>query len=169
MKPLHPILVHFPIALLMLSVGSDLVGFLAHVESLRHVGWWALLGAAAGGIAAVAAGLYDMRRAQLTEEVHHRVHRHMKVGLVLLAAIIGLTFWRWRILTGNPSHVPVLYLDFAVLTAALAGFQGWLGGELVYSDGVFVQQDADEEPGAAGPAKKARTSAKGKPAVKPHH
>lgn len=139
MKPVHPILVHFPIALLPLSVGADLVGYFADVASLRHAAWWALLGAAVGGLAAVAAGVFDMRRATLSDAVHPQVHRHMRVGFVLSAAIVGLTVWRWTIYTAGVS-VPVFYLDLAVLTVALAAFQGWLGGELVYRDGVFVRQ-----------------------------
>lgn len=131
MKPLHPIVAHFPIALLPLSVAADFVGFFADIASLRHTGWWALLGAAGGGTAAVAAGLYDMHRAALSQAVHHRVHRHRLVGLVLLAAIIGLTFWRWAVYAAD-GVVPMVYLDLAVLTVALAAFQGWLGGELVY-------------------------------------
>ncbi|MEO6155435.1 MAG: DUF2231 domain-containing protein [Thermomonas sp.] len=144
MKPVHPILVHFPIALLSLSVAADLIGYFADVASLRDTGWWALLGAALGGIATAGAGVYDMKRADIAEEVHHRVHRHMKVGLVLVAAIIGLTLWRWSVQSAG-GIVPMFYLDLAVLTVALAAFQGWLGGELVYTDGVFVAQETPVE------------------------
>ncbi len=139
MKPLHPIVVHFPIALLPLSVAADLVGFFANIPSLSQTGWWTLLGAAGGAVVTVAAGLFDMSRATLSEEVHHRVHRHMYIGLVLLTIIIGLTIWRGMIFA-NGWVVPMLYLDLAVLAVALVALQGWLGGELVYSDGVFVQQ-----------------------------
>lgn len=97
------------------------------------------MGAAFGGIAAGAAGLYDMNRANISEAVHHRVHRHMHVGLVLVVAIIGLTVWRWSVYSAG-GEVPIIYLGLAVLTMALATFQGWLGGELVYTDGVFVAQ-----------------------------
>ena len=140
MKPVHSMLVHFPLALLALSVASDLAFFFLKGESLRHAGWWSLVGAAAGGTLAVAAGIFDMRRANLAEEVHARVHRHMKVGLVLLAAIIALTFWRWTIFIDRSAEVTAVYLDCAILVMALALFQGWLGGELVYADGVFVKQ-----------------------------
>lgn len=139
MKPIHPILVHFPIALLALSVTTDLIAFFANVESLRSTAWWALIGAAVGGVMTVAAGVFDMRRATLEEEVHHRVHRHMKVGFVLLAVIAGLTIWRWTAFTRPGLPVSATYLDCAVLAMALAGFQGWLGGELVYAHGVFVK------------------------------
>ena len=142
MKPVHPLLVHFPIALLFLSVTADLVAFFTDSTSLRSTGWWALNAAALGGVLTVAAGLYDMRRATLQEDVHHLVHQHMKVGLGLLASIVGLTLWRWTA-DAQPEHsVTAIYLDVALLTMALAGFQGWLGGELVYSHGVFVQDAA---------------------------
>ena len=139
-KPLHPMLVHFPLALLAFSVAADVSFFFLKVESLRHVGWWSLAGAAIGGALTVAAGVFDMRRANLDEEVHARVHRHMKVGLVLFAAIAALTFWRWTVFLDRTAQVSAVYLDCAILVMALALFQGWLGGELVYSDGVFVKQ-----------------------------
>ena len=152
MKPVHPMLVHFPIALLALSVAADLIAFLAHSDSLRTTGWWSLVGAAAGAAATVPAGLYDMSRADLEEEVHERVHRHMKVGFALLAALLGLTFWRWRTYMRPGLSVTATYLDFALLTMALAAFQGWLGGELVFSDGVSVRRARETGSGDSKPA-----------------
>jgi uncharacterized membrane protein len=52
----------------------------------------------------------------------------------------GLTLWRWTIYKQPAHSVSATYLDCALLTMALAAFQGWLGGELVYSDGVFVNR-----------------------------
>lgn len=83
MKPVHPLLVHFPIALLFLSVAADLVAFFSDSASLRDTGWWALIGAALGAVVTVASGVYDMRRATLEEDVHHLVYQHMKVGFSL--------------------------------------------------------------------------------------
>lgn len=151
MRPVHPLLVHFPIALLFLSVAADFVAFFSNSASLRDTGWWALIGAALGGVVTVAAGLYDMSRAPLEEDVHHLVHQHMKVGLTLLAAIIGLTLWRWTVYTQPGRAVSAIYLDVALLTMGLAGFQGWLGGELVYSHGVFVQPAAPRAKASGNP------------------
>src|SRR3546814_1673281 len=146
-------LVHFPIALLVFSVSADGAAYVTRIESLGSTGWWTLLGAAISALAAVAAGLFDMYRAHrtgLSEEVHHRVHRHRLVGFALLVAILALAFWRWMLFDGDRS-VPMLYLDAAMLTVALAALQGWLGGELVYSDGVFVQsRPACDEVGGGG-------------------
>lgn len=140
MKPVHPMLVHFPIALLALSVAADLVAFFSNSASLRGTGWWALLAAAMGGVVTAAAGVFDMRRATLDADVHKLVHQHMKVGFALLAVIIALTVWRWTIYRQPGLAVTAIYLDVALLAMGLTGFQGWLGGELVYSHGVFVRQ-----------------------------
>ena len=76
----------------------------------------------------------------------------MKVGFALLASVAGLTLWRWTIYTKPGLAVSATYLDCALLTLALGAFQGWLGGELVYSDGVFVKR-AVPTAGAKGQGK----------------
>lgn len=140
MPPVHPAIVHFPIALLVLSVVADFFGYFYHSDSLKAAGWWSLLGAALGGVLAVAAGYYDMKREgeKLEHEAHEQVHKHMYVGFALLVAIIGLTVWRWLIFDGQSYEIGWIYLIIAVLIVALAFFQGWLGGELVFGYGVGV-------------------------------
>ncbi|MGI8543237.1 MAG: DUF2231 domain-containing protein [Aridibacter sp.] len=140
MPPIHPAIVHFPIALLVLSVIADFFGYIYQSDSLKGTGWWSLVGAAIGGVFAVAAGYYDMKREEekLEHEAHEQVHKHMKVGFALLAAIAGLTVWRWLIYANQDYSLNWFYLIAAVLIVALAFFQGWLGGELVFGYGVGV-------------------------------
>jgi len=56
---------------------------------MSHAAVWTLLAAAVASLATVVAGFYDMYRVPLTEDTPARVHRHMRVGLTLAAAIIG--------------------------------------------------------------------------------
>lgn len=156
-KPIHPILVHFPIALLVTSFAADAISSFAAIESLRNTGWWTLFAASALAVPTVVAGLLDMRRATLQEDAHVRVHRHMWVGITLLAATIGLAAWRWTYYSDPSRTLSMVYLDAAFLACALAAFQGWLGGELVYTHGVFVRA---RSPGSAD-------SSDGKPQDKP--
>lgn len=138
MPPVHPAIVHYPIALVTLSVVADLFGFIFESPSLEHAGWWALLGAAIGAAAALIAGLFDMHREKLQPAAHQRVHTHMKVGLTLFVLLAVLTIWRWSIYAGVSERVGRLYLTAAVLVLALTFFQAWLGGELVFTEGVGV-------------------------------
>src|SRR3546814_16667775 len=104
MKPIHPMLVHFPIALLVFSVSADGAAYVTRIESLGSTGWWTLLGAAISALAAVAAGLFDMYRAHrtgLSDDVHHRVHRPRLVGVALLVAVMATQFLRLVIFDGE--------------------------------------------------------------------
>lgn len=138
MPPVHPAIVHYPIALVTLSVVADLFGFIFGSQSLQHAGWWALLGAAIGAAVALVAGLFDMHREKLPPAAHRRVHTHMKVGLTLFALLAALTVWRWSVYAGVSERVGGLYLTGALSVLALTFFQAWLGGELVFSEGVGV-------------------------------
>lgn len=176
MTPVHPMLVHFPIALLVTSVFADFLAVLGAGDSLREAGWWALVGAAVGAVFTVLAGLFDMYRASLTEAAHKRVHQHMKVGFALATVIAALAIWRGMI---HEQGVALgwTYVAVAFLTVGLAAFQGWLGGELVYTLGVGVRsQDASPavDHAAAGDGKEGAPAANAKkdqhaeaPAAKP--
>jgi len=137
MPPIHPAIVHYRIALLTFSVIADLTGYLADSTSLLAVGWWALVGAMIGAAMAIAAGIFDMKREHIDEQTHGRVHTHMKFGFVVFAAIAALTVARWFVYTSRAS-LGWRYLAAAFLVLGLTFFQGWLGGELVFSEGVGV-------------------------------
>ena len=153
MKPVHPILVHFPVALVPLAAVAEVIGFLVPAPSLSQAGAWAIGAAAVIAIPTAAAGWFDMLRAPLSDEVHRHVHRHRAVGLVLTAILLALAAWRaW--LFFQSSSVSMFYLDALVLTAALTAFQGWLGGELVYRHGVSVRlPDAEDKEQSASHGK----------------
>ena len=149
MPPIHPAIVHYPVALMTFSVVADLLGYLTDSASLQTAGTWALFGAGIGAAAAIITGLFDMNRAKLQHAAHKRVHVHMKVGLTLFVAIVGLTGWRW-VVTLDPHHgLGWSYLIPAFVVLALTFLQGWLGGELVFSDGVGVTRTGQgtEPPG----------------------
>lgn len=136
MAPLHPAFVHFPIALLAFSFLFDLLGRFLNRESLRSAGFWCLIGALSGGAAAAATGYFDYSRGALGETARY-AQFHMYVGLVLVVCMIILTVWRWRVFS-RAAKTPIPYLLGALLVVGLAFFQGWYGGEMVYSQGAGV-------------------------------
>ena len=149
MPPLHPAIVHFPIALVVTSILFDLLGRGFNKESLRGAAFWCLLGALLGGAAAAASGYFDYSRDALGDTTRY-VQFHMYVGLVLIASVIALTVWRWRIFA-RANTTPILYLLVALLVAGLTLFQGWYGGEMVSSQGVGVAATSKgTEPAASG-------------------
>jgi uncharacterized membrane protein len=136
--PIHPMLIPFPIALWIFSLACDLIflfGFGGPVW--KDVALYTMTGGIIGGLAAAIPGYIDYR--SLTDPVIVRIaqmHMAINVGLVLLFTVnAGL-----RLLNGPEAVLPVL-LSF--LGVAALGVSGWLGGELVYVQGVAVQPQGE--------------------------
>ena len=138
LPPIHPALVHLPIAFVLLSFLADLAFRISRRESLRNVGMWSMAAALGGGALAIAAGYWDMNHAALSGETHGYVDLHLKVGWVLVVCLVALTVWRWRIRQQARETVTGPYLAGSLLVFMLTIFQGWFGSEMVYSQGAGV-------------------------------
>ncbi len=136
MPPLHPAFVHFPIALVAFSVVMDLLGRLMNNRSLRAAGFWSLIVALITGAIAGITGYWDFTHQPLGDTSKY-ADFHMDVGIVLIVAVVLLTAWRWWI-RHRESVTGALYLILAGLVFGLTLFQGWYGGEMVYSQGAGV-------------------------------
>lgn len=139
--PVHPAIVHLPIAFVVLSVAADLIGSWTRTASLRATGFWSLMGAAVTAGLAVLAGYFDMNRANLSAETDGLVHLHLLTGwavLVFVTLLAAWRWWKWWRDTAEPRSVGALYSLAALLVLGLVAFQGWYGGEMVYAYGTSV-------------------------------
>src|SRR3954466_11486378 len=139
MPPLHPALVHFPIALVVFSFIADLLGRLLTKPSLRAAAFWSLIGALVFGAITAATGYYDMTRTRgVLGETFKYVDFHMDVGFILGGAVVILTAVRWFLFSPRERSPGIPYLIVALLVMGFVLFQGWYGGEMVYSQGAGV-------------------------------
>jgi uncharacterized membrane protein len=136
--PIHPMLIPFPIALWIFSLASDLIylfGFGGPVW--KDVALYTMVGGIVGGVAAAIPGYVDYR--SLTDPVIVRVAQmHMVINAVLIVLFtinVGL-----RVMNGAEALLPVF---LSLLGVAALGVSGWLGGELVYVEGVAVQPERE--------------------------
>jgi len=140
--PVHPALVHLPIAFVLLSVAADLTARLMKAEprraAFRTVGFWSLIAGLVGGALTIAAGYLDMNRAALTPETRELVDLHETIGWVLAISLAILTAWRWLIWHRGQMTINTAYLVAAFLVLGVTMFQGWYGGEMVYAYGAGV-------------------------------
>ena len=144
--PMHPIYVHFTIALTSASLVFDALGFFLTKPSLTAAGAWTLLGSAVMTLMTISTGLSSSTRAPVEEgEARSFLRAHMVLGLVFFGLLVAITFWRvnlWQ--TGE--GVSWLYLIALAIVAVVMTVQGYLGGELVYRYGVEVEQAYRELP-----------------------
>jgi len=127
--PLHPALVHLPIAMMKSEPRR---------AAFRTVGFWSLLAGLAGGVLAIAAGYLDMNRAALAPETREFVDLHETIGWVLGIGLAILSAWRWLIWHRGQMTINTAYLVGAFLVLAITLFQGWYGGQMVYAYGAGV-------------------------------
>jgi uncharacterized membrane protein len=144
--PVHPMLIPFPIALWIFSLASDLISLFGFGGPVwKDIALYTMVGGIVGGLAAAVPGYIDYR--SLSDPVIVRVaqmHMIINVGLIVLFTInAGL-----RIMYGTEALLPVF---LSVLGVAALGVSGWLGGKLVYVQGVAVQPERE----STGPKRRA--------------
>jgi uncharacterized membrane protein len=134
----HPILIHFPIALLTLGAAADLTGVLLDRPEWTRAGWYALLAGAPLAIAAAVTGLLAaLGTGELDAAVEDLLNLHgtLVTGSVVLVTLLFVVRFPWR--PGLPPRRG-LYAVALVAAAGLLVAGAYLGGELVYVHGVGV-------------------------------
>lgn len=145
----HPLLVHFPIALLSIFVLLDICGTWANKADWRRAAGWFLYFGALFACFTVAAGLLAAASIAHGGDVHEIMenHEHLGISTFLLAAVLAA--WRWFAKGQVSGPANTLYLLCAAILAGLLMFTADLGGLMVYQYGVAVRPVADMNQAAA--------------------
>lgn len=148
--PFHPILVTIPIgawaASLIFDVSSHVVGEPAFLA--RGAEWLIAIGVL-GAVAAAAVGFLDLLAIPPRTRAHRIGLLHMTLNLMVTGLYIVGFAWRH---TDYPQQSPVALgpLALSVVSFAMLGFSGYLGGMLTYRYGVRVADESTQVDGFAG-------------------
>jgi uncharacterized membrane protein len=139
MTNFHPMLVHFPIALIIVMFVLDLLGVLFKRDRLRQSAfilmWFALAGAAAAVISGLIAEDISWHPASVGEMLDtHELMGFLTLGTMVLLAVVRLVF-RKKI-ENSLNWLPVIIGGLAIV---FVSYGGYLGGEMVYSHGAGVK------------------------------
>lgn len=135
---LHPMFVHFPIALLSLFFLIDLVGAISGRDDCGKCASWLLYLGTLFAAMTVAAGLQAATTIPHGDDVHEIMEQHEHLAISVLALALALS--AWRLLAKNILRGPakVLYLVMAGILVTVLAFTADLGGLMVYGHGVAV-------------------------------
>ncbi|XGV94770.1 MAG: DUF2231 domain-containing protein [Leptolyngbya sp. BL-A-14] len=154
--PLHPVLVHFTIALIVVAILADVIGFIVSrwkiaqssfepepkYSSFSDLGWWNLLVATILTFFTVIIGVYELLKVEAQPEDTSRwslsaqstLYLHGVIGLILFFLIVLLTIWRSKQYYRSPSSklqpASRSYLAVSILILGVVSIQGLLGGHL---------------------------------------
>lgn len=136
MESLHPIVVHFPIALLMTALFLDGAALVFKRPGLHRVALWNLGLGTLGAAVAVWTGLRAAEVAKHSFEIHQIVELHRKLGIATL--VIGGLVVGWRLFKRDhlTAKARALALALMLAMAATLSLGAHLGGRLVYEFGV---------------------------------
>jgi uncharacterized membrane protein len=136
--PLHPAIVHFPIALSLVALLFEVLARHPRARVLESSAGLLMVLAALGSVAAVLSGQAARDDAVVPAGVGPLLGRHEDIGetamWVLLAAAAVRLVLAWR--GWFKGVVPWAYLALALAAAGLVSYNGYLGGRMVFDHGL---------------------------------
>ena len=138
MPGLHPFLVHFPVALLLIAVCMEIAATLWRKPEISRAAFWNQIAGTIGLALAVATGLLAKGVAQIGDDAGMLLERHEQLAFAASALFAVLLFWRISSRGQIPQRPPYLFLLLLVGGAAILLTGAWFGGQMVYLYGVGV-------------------------------
>ncbi|TBL76457.1 DUF2231 domain-containing protein [Paenibacillus thalictri] len=140
---IHSILVHFPIAMIVIGLCYDLFAAWKNRSLTPSKGLWIWFVSALTAWLSVATGPEHDARGNTSF-----LDLHSTLADITAWAVTLLLAWRlWMVWKGNRSFVKVTlagYLILSLLSCVLVLGTGYYGGKMVYSDGVGVKVNGND-------------------------
>jgi uncharacterized membrane protein len=137
--PLHPAVVHFPIAFYLLGVLFTAGYLWRHTPDYERFAYWSFVLAWIGVGVAALFGLVDQAGLSPGDPRRDTINNHITGGVVLLM-LNGLVVYyrfRWKNVLAGPRRWE--YLGLMAAGTAVLTLTGFWGGELVYRLKVGIQ------------------------------
>lgn len=132
--PIHPLLVTFPVGILVAAAGSDLGYWWTRDLFWAQASFWLLGAGLFTAVLAAVTGMMDFLRIE-------RVRKRSAgwAHMVLNVAVLGLTIINFTLRWNNQAGAVLpTGLILSILVATLLGLSGWYGAELIYRHKVAV-------------------------------
>lgn len=135
---IHPIVVHFVIAMAVISVVFDLVGTLLRKPHLFEVSFWNLLFATVAIFVAIIFGQVEAGLAQPYGGATEILNLHSTLGWSLAGVLAVLSGWRYVVRSREPQRLPLPFLAAGGLLVLLVAVQVSLGNQLIWIYGLHT-------------------------------
>jgi len=135
---MHPIVVHFVIAMVLFGFLCDVIGYFTKNYRLFEVSWWNMFFATISIFIAIIFGQVEAGLALAYDAVEPVLNLHTLVGWSLSGIIAAITGWRYVIRLKDPKRIPVAYLGLGLCLTLLVCFQVYLGDQLVWVYGLHT-------------------------------
>ena len=135
---IHPIIVHFVIAMVLFAFVCDIIGYFTKNARLFEVSWWNMCLATVAVFVAIIFGQFEAGLAHPYAMAQPVLSVHTLIGWSLSGIIAAITGWRYVIRLKTPDKLPVPYLGLGIVLTSLVFLQVFLGDELVWIYGLHT-------------------------------
>jgi len=135
---LHPLVVHFPIALLLTSVAFYWAELIWKGHGFDKVAWYTLLLGLVGTAVTIVSGFMAAKSIPLDSPAMQTVTTHKILGIATFVIFGIQAVCAWRSQGVYSSGKRVLHTVIQLIGVALIIAVGYFGGELVFTFGVGV-------------------------------
>lgn len=134
----HPVFVHFPIALFPSALLLYGLGFLLKRPSWTVAGRACLYLAAAGAALAVFTGWQAQGSFPHNARIHHMMMTHLSIGVMIGVLALALVIWSF-LQRGQQPKGAYAFLALLAATTGLVLQNGDIGSRMVYMEGAAVK------------------------------
>lgn len=147
---LHPLIIHFPIALLIVGLIADITGAILKKEFYSRVGFSLLVTGTLGAIAAYLTGNFASEGLIEAGSLKYALEEHESAATLTLWTIVFVTLVRITLVVTKRYKGVLQWISvFLFLLGALSIVRtGHLGGQLVYRHAAGVRLQIDAAPAA---------------------
>ena len=135
---IHPIVVHFVIAMALITVVFDAIGVISGKKNLFEVSFWNLIVATVAIFVAIIFGQVEAGLANPYGASRDILNVHSTIGWSLAGVLALLTGWRYVARQKDPANLPRGFLALDVVLAGLVITQVYLGDKLVWVYGLHT-------------------------------
>lgn len=134
--PLHPKVVHFPIALFLTALIFEMISWIFRKDQFHKTALYLFVFAALLSPLIVRTGMWEAERLHLN---HPLLAEHSLMAQRLMwISLMSLPFL-WLLKREYVKYFRITFVIVTLVTAGLVGYAGHLGGQMVYEYGVGVE------------------------------
>lgn len=140
MTPIHPKLVHFPVALIITAFMFIVLAifFTKKRELFIQLTFWNLAIGTLSSIIALITGLLEESKLVHNNAIHEIMETHKLLGIIVLAVATVLLIWLGLRIKKMKINEIYFFAVILFMLSSTLGYTAHLGGKMVYEEGAGV-------------------------------
>ncbi|RUT79599.1 DUF2231 domain-containing protein [Ancylomarina longa] len=140
MIPIHPRIVHFPLALFMIAALVGIIALLSPSRRnlLKEILLWNLGFGLLGAVLAIITGYYEESVLVHNEAIHELMETHELLGIIFTSLFLVSFVWMLirKSKMGKIEFISIVL--FLIFSSGILAYSAHLGGKMVYENGAGV-------------------------------